>query len=85
MPLPETSEGSTQNSGSLSDWDYVRRIQQADAPIPYDPNDDDELYDPNDDAAVEAFWLEAARDGRVTRGIGKDAVVLTPEDLGFDK
>ena len=69
---------------SLTDWARVFADADSDAPVAYNPDDDDELYDPNDDAAVEAFWLEAARDGRVTRGIGQDAVVLKPEDLGFD-
>ncbi len=74
-----------QNIVSLSDWDYVRRMQAMDAPVPYDPDDDDELYDPNDGAAVRAFWMQGVREGRVTRGIGKDAVVMKPEDFGWDK
>ena len=69
---PEESGDSLPNSGSKTDWEYVRRMQATDAPIPYDPNDpDDGPYDPNDDAAVDAYWDEGLRLGLVTRGLDK--------------
>lgn len=44
---------------SRTDWERVKRDYDAEAPIPYDPNDpDDGPYDPNDDAAVEAYMTE---------------------------
>ena len=39
---------------SRTDWDRVKRESDANAPIPYDPEDGP--YDPNNDAAVEAHW-----------------------------
>ena len=42
-----------------TDWDHVLRMQESDAPIPYDPEDGP--YDANDDAAVEAYWAEGKR------------------------
>ena len=53
---------------SRTDWDAVRRMSDDD-PIPYDPEDGP--YDPNDEAAVDAFWDEAERAGRITVGLGK--------------
>lgn len=50
---------------SRTDWDHVRRMQDSNAPIPYDPEDGP--YDPNDDAAVDAFWNAAT----ITIGPGK--------------
>lgn len=45
---------------SMTDWERVKRDYDADAPIPYDPNDpDDGPYDPNDDEAVEAYFKQA--------------------------
>ena len=38
---------------SRTDWDRVKRESEANAPIPYDPEDGP--YDPNDDDAVEAY------------------------------
>jgi len=54
-----------QQQGSRTDWEYVRRMQETDAPIPYDPEDGP--YDPNDEAAVNAYWDAAI----ITRGPGK--------------
>jgi hypothetical protein len=65
---------------SQTDWDHVRRMQEIEAPIPYDPNDpDDGPYDPNDDAAVEAYWDEGIRLGLVTIGIGPNKRVVRPK------
>ncbi len=83
--LQERRDWLIHNSTSFTDWARVFAEADSDAPIAYNAEDDDDMYDPNDDAAVEAAWLEAAREGHATRGIGKDAVVLTPEDLGFNK
>jgi hypothetical protein len=47
---------------SRTDWEWVRKQIEADAPVPYDPNDpDDGPYDPNDDEAVDRFLTEANR------------------------
>ena len=43
MPLPNRD---------MSDWDWVRKQIAADAPVPYDPNDDE---------AVGRFLTEANR------------------------
>lgn len=42
---------------SRTDWERVKRDYDANAPIPYDPEDGP--YDPNDDAAVDAYWDQA--------------------------
>ena len=42
---------------SQTDWEYVKRMADSDARIPYDPEDGP--YDPNDEAATEAY-LSAA-------------------------
>lgn len=52
-----------------TDWERIKRDDDANAPIAYDP--DDGPYDPNDDAAVEAYWKEGRHLGLVTRGPGK--------------
>jgi hypothetical protein len=45
---------------SQSDWAWVKKQIEEDAPIPYDANDpDDGPYDPNDDEAVDRFLAEA--------------------------
>lgn len=50
---------------SLTDWSRVKREYDADAPIPYSP--DDGPYDPNSDTAVEDYWKTAS----VSRGPGQ--------------
>jgi hypothetical protein len=53
MPLPNRD---------LSDWEWVKKQIDADAPVPYDANDpDDGPYDPNDDEAVDRFLTEKNR------------------------
>jgi uncharacterized protein (DUF4415 family) len=42
---------------SRTDWERVKRDYDANAPIPYYPEDGP--YDPNDDAAVDAYWDQA--------------------------
>src|SRR5271156_3236021 len=67
---------------SQSDWEWVKKQIDEDAPIPYDANDpNDGPYDPNDDAAVEAFFAQAT----IWRGypnqvlIQKDGVPCYPD------
>ncbi len=69
LPL-ETNAFFSPDLVSQTDWDYVRKMQEADAPIPFDPNDPDETpYDPNDAEAVNRFWDEGERLGLITRGL----------------
>jgi uncharacterized protein (DUF4415 family) len=42
---------------SKTDWARVKREADADAPIPFNP--EDEFYNPNNDAEVEAFTATA--------------------------
>lgn len=42
---------------SMTDWERVKRENDSDAPIPYDPEDGP--YDPNDEAAAQAFFEQA--------------------------
>lgn len=74
---------------SMTDWDRVRRDIAEDAPIPYDPEDGP--YDPNDDAAVDAYWAQAAITRPNHRGPQKAPVKkqvslrLSPEVLAHFK
>ena len=64
---------------SRSDWERVKGVIAADAPIPYDPNDpDDGPYNPNDEAAVDAFWNKAGAEGCIIRGPGRRGPQKTP-------
>jgi hypothetical protein len=47
---------------SQSDWNWVKKQIEDDAPVSYDASDPDEgPYDPNDDEAVERFLTDANR------------------------
>lgn len=48
---------SNSETKSRTDWEYVKRMAESDAPIPYDP--DEGPYDPNDEAATEAYLSTA--------------------------
>ncbi len=43
---------------SMTDWDRVKRDQDSNAPISFEPTDGP--YDPNDEAATEAYMQYAA-------------------------
>ena len=67
---------------SLSDWEWVKKQVQEDAPIPYDANDpDDGPYDPNDDEAVDAFFDKATIWARWPNQvmIQKDGIPVNPD------
>ncbi len=57
LPLPNRD---------MTDWDRVKREQDSDAQIPYNPNDPNDPnagpYGPNDEAAVEACFAQATID-----------------------
>jgi uncharacterized DUF497 family protein/uncharacterized protein (DUF4415 family) len=48
---------SNSETKSRTDWEYVKRTAESDAPIPYDPEDGP--YDPNDEGATEAYLSTA--------------------------
>ncbi len=54
---------------SRTDWDWVRKQQESNAPIPYDPEDGP--YDPNDEEATEAWLSQATVTFPNRRGPGK--------------
>ena len=59
---------------SRTDWARVFTEAEADAPIAYNPHDDDEPCDPNDEAAVTATWKRVDR--LRAKGVADDT--LTP-------
>jgi uncharacterized protein (DUF4415 family) len=57
---------------SETDWERVKREYDANAPIPYDPEDGP--YDPNDEEATEKYLSEAI----IVRGPGQRGPQKTP-------
>jgi uncharacterized protein (DUF4415 family) len=72
------------NSAHKTDWTRLRREQEEDAPVSFDP--EAEAYDPNNDQAVEAFWapvMEAHRKAQASRAKTEVTVSLSSDVLSF--